>query len=568
MNKYREIKTKPNYFYRAQKIANQLPAWTTARKDKHSNYQSIVSDLIEPLENLIYESKLVNSKLLAQEYDTGDNLELYKFAASGLNVIERERTAVYQDPIQVVSDDSITGETEVLVKCPHSDFLRLNDRQPLAVKSLTDKVSPLTIIETISPGKYLLSVRENCYINVSIFPKDGSEISISDFFVKLRNLERNEDYRKAYIFGTMSLLTYENKTEIQKISVLPDYHHSFRDPVIPGFYYLVIDEFLPEDISLFDVSISFNFAYQNSKRCFYNAPYYTQDFSYNSYWEIEDDNLCLYSKNYTGEKEKQKLENYVLLDLPSDVGDVGTITPQAWVKKEMVLYTIPYENPDKLYLYDLFLEGNAYLYEDNYGDYIKLEIDAIDYKPGDEITIETRTGDTYSPQIIREVRLKIENNQITDLVDIDEENEEIIGALPNSFYYIDRDGNVVNEDAAWRKIDDQQIRWNLKLDYLGSYKVTCEGFLDSKTGQGYGSAVGLTSKMFVVGYKDPFKVIDLGGDYSKWRLGINTNQEIELIDPATGNRKVISFYKDGYYFDNLNGTVWTSTPFESLTVGY
>lgn len=568
MNKYREIKTKPNYFYRAQKIANQLPAWTTARRDKHSNYQSIVSDLIEPLENLIYETKLASSRLLTKEYDTSDNLELYKFIASGLNVIERESKARYQLPTEVIGDNSVTGKVEVLVKCPHSDFLRLNDRQPLAIKSLTEKIAPLVVVETISDRKYLLLVKEDCYVNVSFFPKDGSEIDISDFFVKMRNLQKNEDFRNAYMFGTMSLLNYANNTEVEKISILPEYHHSFRNPVTPGFYYLVIDEFLPQDISLFDISISFNFGYESSKRSFYNAPYYTQDSSYNSYWEVEDDNLCLYSKNYTGEKEKQKLENYVLLDLPDIVGDVTTVTPKTWVKKEMVLYTIPYEQPNKLYLYDLFLEGNAYLYEDNYGDYIKLEIDQIDYKPGDEIAVETRPGDTYSPQVIREVRLRVENNQITDLVDVDEETEEIIGAFPNSFYYIDREGNIVSEDAAWRKIDDQQIRWNLKLDYLGSYKLTCEGFLDAKVGAGYGSPVALTSKMLTVGYKDPFRVIDLGGDYSKWRLGINCNQEIELINPENGNRKIISFYKDGYYFDDLNGTVWTNIPFESLTVGY
>ena len=134
-------------------------------------------------------------------------------------------------------------------------------------------------------------------------------------------------------------------------------------------------------------------------------------------------------------------------------------------------------------------------------------------------------------------------------------------------YFVNAYGDT--QATPWREfninnttIDDiSMLKWKVSLPYIGSYKFTLEGIIGD-------DSVTLAERIILVNYKIPFKVFTLSEDYEDYLLGVNPDGELELHDPDTGNIVLVKFWKDGYFFNEETGEIWTNTPFDSLTIGY
>ena len=74
-------------------------------------------------------------------------------------------------------------------------------------------------------------------------------------------------------------------------------------------------------------------------------------------------------------------------------------------------------------------------------------------------------------------------------------------------------------------------------------------------------------KLILVNYKAPYKIFDLVDDYNGWTLGTNPDNKIELTS-AEGDVRILNFHKDGYFFDENTGVIWTNVASNSLIVEY
>ena len=215
----------------------------------------------------------------------------------------------------------------------------------------------------------------------------------------------------------------------------------------------------------------------------------------------------------------------------------------------MLLYAKSEDSPTKLYCYSLFQEGASYIYTNNDKYLYDVLCDRIDYQIDDEINIETRKNAILPGEKILSIRLKVENY-------------ESLETPGYSAYYINSAGEVVDEDKAWRDLDGQQKKWKYQIENIGSYKFTAEIKYKSFKIESAGE------KIILVNYKSPYKVFDLDADYTGWQLGITPDNRIELKNPETNGRKIINFYKDGYFFVESTGEIFTNENFDSLRLEY
>jgi hypothetical protein len=228
----------------------------------------------------------------------------------------------------------------------------------------------------------------------------------------------------------------------------------------------------------------------------------------------------------------------------------SALSISSYVKRDMLMYALSDEDGSKIYCYDLFLNGNSYIYENNENYLYEIVLNELDYKIGDQIVLESRQTKLFSTKRVRSIRLKVENYESS-------------GDPEYSPYYINESGDVfANPDKAWRDVDSYEKKWKFTIDTIGSYRFTIEAlYADTTT-----AVVGV--KLMLVNYKVPYKVFNLPNDYAGWNLGVSPDNKIELINPDDGARKIIEFYKDGYYFDEVTGNIWTNYPFTSISVEY
>lgn len=535
MNKFDETRKRPAYSYKTQKASNSLPFWAKAKTDKHSNYQSIVSDLIEPLEDLIYHAQAVHAHQYAHAYQTDDSRYLYRYISEDFLKLQRENRVSYVEPASVKISENF-GEY-FLTKCPYPSLGDLNNRLPLYLKSATTKALPYEILNADEENKeYLIFVKETCYLGLGLNKQTEGVTLPEDFFLI-------EDFKARY-----SLIYLRNyfKKPIQAIRVLPNIYHMFKTPVTPGFYYINFDLLNSSQLDDYTVTIYGNESFPEDKQIYYDT-YIEPDFSIDSYMEITDGYLNIISKDFDGSRDAQTLENYVLLDENDESFYCST-----WMRKEMLLYALSEGDGEKLYIYNLYPEGNSYVYEDNDRYILDLQCDKIDYRTGDTVQIETRSTGMLNNFKINGLRLKVENKE------------------SNETFYINKNGMVLPESSpyTWRNYEESasspghQIRWNFTLENIGSYKITCEALVDNK------EVITAGVKLILVNYKVPYRVITLDDDYSGWTLGIDPNGNLELVNAQAETRKTLKFEKDGYFFDANEGILWTNIEVPQLIVEY
>ena len=538
MNKYSEVKKRPSYSYKIQKLANALPIWSTARKDRHSNYQTILSDLTDPILDVNYYAKLYTSRMLAVESDNFDSSKLYKYSIVDPPKEERESYARYKAPILVsVSDNTVLCDSYPLTECPNKSAEDLNNRLPLEIKALTPKAPPVVIVSYDGLTKEAcIFVQEICYLGFQL--SSETELIPENFYMKQDNTYA---YSSAYLKNMFNV-------PLQAIKLLPFRQHNFIDAVHPGIYYVSFDLIEATQLDGFTLDIYSNFTFPLQEKTFFYDNYLDLNTSRLVYTSINGDYLELVEKNPRAHSELNNslgaLESFALLDETD-----ATLTPSAYVRQEMLMYVLSNDNPNKLYCYDLFLNGNSYVYEENDKYLYDIVLENVDYKVDDEIIIESRRTKSFSRKKIRSIRLKIENY----------ESSADPAYTP---LYVDESGNILTDDAkAWRDISDYEKKWKFTIDNIGSYKFTIECLHSDNT-----ISIGGV-KLMLVNYKVPYKVFNLDGDYTDWQLGISPDNRVELVN-SSGARKVIEFYKDGYYFDEATGEIWTNYPFTSINVEY
>ena len=538
MSKFSETKTKPNYFLRAQRAVNKFPSWAKPRTDKHSNYQSILSDLIAPIIETMEKGQQYSKRQSVTETDTSESATIYSYNFD-VPLVQQETVSYYQDPISVVvsSSDPVVNELP-LVKVKAGNLSELNERLPVAVKQLINKNSPYNIVSYDPVEKeYLIFVNRTCYLGFRILIPS---IKPEDFYIKQGN---EYNYPAAYVNGL-----FNGNTHSMYIFATRD--HCFQNPLTPGLHYL---KFELMDESLFDpgtdIEIVANNAFGSDEKMFYFEQYFSDTKVSHSYIQIRDQfRLEIVNKDVTTESgdyaSSDILESYMLLNEESE-----GIEMISFLKKENMLYVLDNTSPTKLHLYNLYLDGNDFLYEDNALYLYDLVCDKIDYRPGDSISVETRRTGSISAYEIQSLRLKIENSS----------------DIGNPFY-IDRAGNIVDGEAAWFDATMYESRWifNLPEDLLGSYKLTLESYI---AGQSLTAFI-IGVKLLNINYKAPYKTFELDSQYVGWELGIDPNGQVSLVESATGEVKEISFYKDGYFFDSDSGIIYTNYPFENLVVEY
>lgn len=529
MNKFNETKTRPAYSYKIQRLANGLPSWTKARQDKHSNYQSILSDLNEQIEELTYYAKLSEKRQRLITSDIEESGSVYRYSNPNVPKTMLNNVITYTAPLLVEASDDLTGENISLVKCPYPDIEDLNNRIDLAYKDYTASSIPYDVISINGDStEWLIYIKRNCYLGFELTPVGDYTISPEDFYIKQNNI---------YVYNVAYLYTYF-RSPAQGIRILPELAHNFLDPVTTGFYYLKFDMLSSELLSNFTISIVANNAFSKDAKIEYNDIYADDILGADSYFKIDDNGyLEVIVKDYEGNKTDQTPEAYLLLNIEDEAASI-----QCWCKKEKMIYALDADGTT-LYMYETFQDGNAYIYENNTDYILDIVCEKIDYKTGDEITLEVRSTYVIPNFKIRQLRIKVENYESSES------------------YYINNDGDHVTDGEEWRSIEEQVIKWKFNIDNLGSYRFTLEVLDDDR------NVITAGVKLIVVNYKAPYKIFDLGSDYSDWILGTNPDNKVELVSPE-GDVAILNFHKDGYFFDEKTGFILTNVATDQLIVEY
>ena len=525
MNKLHETKTKPAYSYNVQRVANIRPLWSTARNDRHSNYQSILSDLTEQIDELTQTAKSLHSKQSCTLSDITESAKIYNYALANPPQDVYENIKVFTKPSSV-----LTAEGKELVECKYSDLSSLNNRIELDFISYDTKEMPFDHLETSEDGlTFLIYVKRNMFLGIHIDTEN--ELLAEDFYIKEKNF---------YLYGSVNLDNYFGM-RVTNIPLVAEKTTTLPYVVRPGFYYLKLDLVDRSMLDGYTINIIANNAYPAVDKINYYDLYANDVVADTSYLTIKDQYIEITTKDYTGNRTNQVHESYLLLD-----EEESPCTPVCWTIKNKMLYLVSDVSPNKLYCYNIFPEGNEYIYEDNDLYSIDIVLEKLDYRPGDVVNIETRLNYNFISYETKAIRIKILNK---------EANEE---------FYIDSEGNQVPEGTAWRDLGGQMIRWSFPIENIGSYKIVCEA-LDSTY-----QLRTMGMKLFTVGYKSPYKVFDIGTGkpWQNFTLGTNPDNKLEFFDEGEGNSFVLNFEKDGYYFDPNSGSIWTNIETEYLNVSY
>jgi hypothetical protein len=553
MNKFNEIKGRPLYNYRIQEMANDLPFWSKARIDKHSNYQSILSDLLDPLFDLKNYTEVVALQQHPIFYSHDESDRVYQnlvinpesYITEGFNVMYKKPigcTGVYE------------GQTYTLTEVQANSFADLNNRIMLTINNIYPKPYTLKVLtdnlEEDFNKEIIFYVNDLSYIGFSMtpkesFPLDETPYLFSDFYLKEKTSAGD-----LYLFSTMTLSRYGG-TDLEKINIVPEKTLTFTYPLIKGLYKIKANLLDENQLKNYNLNLVHNLSFDSDIAAQGNDIYTTKSGNrFFSFFKVENSYLINYLPNSLVDGNNA-LESYLLLDKnPNDQTEenpLESLTPDSWIIKEKVLYA---KKEDKLYLYNAMPSGSDYIYENNSKYIFDIVCEEIDYKTGDSIVLELRKK-TVSNTVFN-LRMKVNNS----------ENDEV--------FYINQNGTIVNEHAAWRdyrptKVKDnalEAIAWDFNIDNIGSYKFTLESLDESN------NLITVGAKILLVDYKYPFKVLDLGEDYSNWNLSLDPNQRIILTNHSEQEEKVISFIKDGYYFDEESASLWTNSLFSSITLMY
>jgi hypothetical protein len=548
MSKFNEIKNNPLYFPMIQGFANDFPFGAKSRQDKHSNYQSILCDLLDPAIDLSYYAEISAGRLTVEAMDVEELSQIHSYSGRNLELVTVGESSYYKDIISVKTDTLIDGKTLELVKCNIPNEMDLRNRLALEVKSIETMTYPFEILDEDN-NKFLIFVKERCFVGFQFSSENEEDFAPEKFIY--RNIMPTGAVTNFY---SIAFLKDVDGQRVQDVLLLPDRCYSFPYPVEPGVYSVDFDLHTETLLDNFNISLTANNTFSKySKKIPYDVLFDSgRNVASLSFFKVgpgesdpDSDYLILCDKQIRGTSKDKTFEAYTLLDENSvqvNVDDFFLLE-----KVIYILGTPRDENGDvngntKLYMYNSFLEGNKYIYTGNDSYLIDLVCDSIEYIPGDNITIETRAKGMYADFDMGTVRLKVENSESEDV------------------YYINADGGIVDPADAERTYRVQEIRWNLVLNNIGSYRITCEALKNRK------EWVKVGCKLLTVPYKIPYKVFQLDDDYSNCNIGYTPDKYMTLSDSQSGAVKKVTFFRDGYYFDNRNNKIWTNFETDNLIV--
>ena len=552
MNKYQEIRNRPRYSYKSQLYANDWPSWAKARDDKHSNYQTVLTDLSSVILEAGNSVTIAKGKQFILPYDCFDTDLYYNFFSSNLEYNQKETYREFIKPTSVIANASFLSEPLSLYPVQTLTLEDLANRLPLTIKSEEEDVPPISIIEdnfnVAWPNKKVFfTVNRRCYLSFCLVPKEslppGTELfNPEDFYY----MERNKNGGISIFTRSFVYLKKSDGSDIESMSILNLETADFTYPLIPGQYYLDFDLLKENQLDNFTIQLYANQAFGIDKKVNIGPIIVTKDaFAVATYYRVSGEYLELVSKETVTDAGEEIQDNFMLLHYV-DEDNLEPIALESWAKKENILFG---KVGNKLYLYDTFFEGSDYIYQNNDRYAFDLVCDQFNFKVDDEIYVETRLTSYPSYSDLTALRLRVNNK---------ESGEE---------YFVNAYGDT--QATPWREfninnttIDDiSMLKWKVSLPYIGSYKFTLEGIIGD-------DSVTLAERIILVNYKIPFKVFTLSEDYEDYLLGVNPDGELELHDPDTGNIVLVKFWKDGYFFNEETGEIWTNTPFDSLTIGY
>jgi hypothetical protein len=560
MSVYKELRKRPYYSLSAQKLANSFPDWSLARSDKHSNFQTIMSDMSEQLDMFSF---LVHNNYNSQfhpEQDVTLPAYYYKYSDDGSVFFTTGAGSFNLPPVTVTG--KLGATTYELTPCSYGDILDLSNRQFLTFEESIHREPRVSVLEAInangsnpyigffdnvkSKSEFIIFVKEPIYLGFALVPKDETlAIVKEDFFAK----RKNSAGRSAYIFGNAILTEYQTTNNVSVINMLPKYEHSFEGVIVPGMYVLKFDLLLESQLDNFYVQLVINNSFPSSrKKTLYSRNYTIENANKTAYMCIEDDYLIVQSIDYVEETTDFVLDSYLLFDDNNE-----TVYPSSFLKKDVIMYALEnpsdLEEPSKLHMYDLFLHGAHSIYNDNTTYAMNVVCDKIDYRPGDEIYLESRPVEFLYGNKLRKFVMEVEN---------------IESGLKN---YIGADGNFFTEEDPWdpgpvRAFDlkNQEVRWKYTLptDVVGTFVFTV---FDVDT------RLIIGKKIINVDYKIPYKTFVLDANYTGYELGFNPDQELE-VTKSINEIKHLSFMKDGWIYDATSNAIYTNVEFDELVTGY
>ena len=553
MNKFNEIKNRPLYHYQIQEMVNDLPFWAKARMDKYSNYQSIMSDLLDPLFDLKNYTEILSLQQYPIFYSYDESEKVYQYSITNPEFYsgESEQTT-YKIPVEVTG--VYDGQNYALTNVQTENFADLNNRIMLTIDSISPKPYTLKVlannVEASFNKEITFYVNDLSYIGFSMTPKESFPVDSVPFLPTDFYLKESVGKRDLYLFSSMTLSRYGG-TDLERINIVPETLLTFTYPLTQGFYKIKLHLLDESQLQNYDLNLIHNRSFDLEVAIQGNNIYSEKNGNrFLSFFKMQDSYLINYFSNFLTNSETI-LESYLLLDKnPDDQTEedpLGFLTPDSWVVKEKVLYA---KKQNKLYLYSTMPHGSDYVYENNTQYAFDIVCDDIDYRTGDSILLELRKKIVSRDIIV--LRMKVQNA----------ENDES--------FYIDKVGNIVDEHTAWRdynvnKVKDnglEVIAWNFNIDNIGSYKFVLESDDASN------NVITVGAKIMVVDYKYPFKILELDQDYTGWNLSVDPNTRIILTNHSLEEEKVISFIKDGYFFDKENAKLWTNSLFSSITLTY
>ena len=567
MSYLKELKNKPYYSLLAQRMANSLPHWSKARTDKYSNYQTIMSDMLEQFDALSLRSYRTFENQFHLESNIEYPVKYYKYQNSGEVYFEQNSNFFVAPPTSM--QGSLFESIYQLERCSYSDLLDLNYTLPLEIDSITSS-SPVIFLEnkncvftSTSRGTYdgfksnstvTILVNTPVYLGFALIPKqEDSEIILENFYAKRRI--NNQDI---YIYSLASICDYETNESLSTINLFPVHEHNFAGVYTPGLYRISM-QLLSEDIlNDYLVQVVVNHAFPSSnKKLFYNREHHTENKVYTSYLKLKNENLSIESFDLTENSTNMVLENFTLLNEFDE-----SIIANSFTRHDDVLYVL--ENPEdadessKIYVYDIFLHGAKDIYEDNDNYILDIVCDKFDYKPGDEIVLETRM---------------IGNSPIKNLISLN--LQYTCRDTEGNFYYLDSVGNRYPIEGSeldypieiTRLIEnDNEIKWKFTFpeNEVGTFSFVCEGTVRTEVGI---ETLVLGKKIINLDYKIPYRTFELDKNYSGYEIGYNPDQKIILRNNANEECH-LNFIRDGWIYDRPNNIVYTSINFDKLIATY
>lgn len=559
MNRLAELVNNPFYSFKIQDKANKFPTTVQARYDVHSNYQSMLSDLAEPILGIDKDTAYIARNQYLEKSNISASHEIFSFGSQNALKDQRETTETYKEPISVKTDTSLTATQLKLFSCLSNSRLELDSRLPLAIKDIKPSTNHLEVLETLDGNDFIVYVKERCHIGLLFVVDEGIELTQEDYFYKTKT-ETNEDI---YSFSTVHLINTSGEIISRALITYKNYIH-FPGSFVPGIYTVRFNLINPNQLDNITVEIVENINFGKSNKYFTGGGI-VESGSPSSYqyvfdWvmqpsEADPDNdyLKIVLPNEIDKYSVRTHSTYTLLD-----EDDSQMKVDDWMMNHSVLWVLSHpetaESADKskIHIFDTQIDGNRFIYEDNDKFFIDLVCESYDYIPGDTITLETRFSSLPSDLREKIVRLRVENSE-----DVDPETGT------HAMFYVNSAGETVSEDNAWIYIDTQMVRWDYTLSNIGSYRFSVEVYDDKRTVRVAGA------KLVTVKYKYPWRTFELDDNYFGYNLGSTADDNLELINSNDYTEKYeLSFYKDGYSFDKETGYVWTNIPCDSLVVEY